>query len=63
MKPPGSLRKLILFSGNDYLGLSSHPTVCRAVAEHYNMGWVQRGSASDIHGAFTPFFQWSSNYT
>ncbi|KAF9624435.1 hypothetical protein IFM89_011443 [Coptis chinensis] len=26
MKPPGSLRKLILFSGNDYLGLSSRST-------------------------------------
>ncbi|KAF9604086.1 hypothetical protein IFM89_002761 [Coptis chinensis] len=33
MKPPGSLRKLILFSGNNYLGFSSHPTVRMAAAE------------------------------
>lgn len=26
-------KKLILFSGNDYLGLSSHPTIGKAVAK------------------------------
>ncbi|KAK4256439.1 hypothetical protein QN277_009303 [Acacia crassicarpa] len=40
------LRKLILFSGNDYLGLSSHPTIGKAAAKaalEYGMG--PRGSA------------------
>ncbi|RDX64773.1 8-amino-7-oxononanoate synthase, partial [Mucuna pruriens] len=39
-------KKLILFSGNDYLGLSSHPTIGKAVAEaaqEHGMG--PRGSA------------------
>ena len=26
-------KKLILFSGNDYLGLSSHPTIGKAAAK------------------------------
>ncbi|KAG5033475.1 hypothetical protein JHK82_017035 [Glycine max] len=39
-------KKLILFSGNDYLGLSSHPTIGKAVAkaaQEHGMG--PRGSA------------------
>ncbi|KAI4332758.1 hypothetical protein L6164_017640 [Bauhinia variegata] len=39
-------RKLILFSGNDYLGLSSHPTIGKAaakIAQEHGMG--PRGSA------------------
>ncbi|XP_038701656.1 8-amino-7-oxononanoate synthase isoform X2 [Tripterygium wilfordii] len=39
-------KKLLLFSGNDYLGLSSHPTIGRAAAkaaQEYGMG--PRGSA------------------
>ncbi|KAL5728357.1 8-amino-7-oxononanoate synthase [Ranunculus cassubicifolius] len=43
---PRPKRKLILFSGNDYIGLSSHPTVRKAVAEtaqRHGMG--PRGSA------------------
>nr|XP_023877043.1 8-amino-7-oxononanoate synthase-like [Quercus suber]POE80383.1 8-amino-7-oxononanoate synthase [Quercus suber] len=43
---PQQFKKLILFSGNDYLGLSSHPTIKRAAlkaAQEHGMG--PRGSA------------------
>lgn len=30
---PHQFKKLVLFSGNDYLGLSSHPTIGRAAAK------------------------------
>ena len=39
-------RRVLLFSGNDYLGLSHHPEVCRAAAlagEKWGLG--PRGSA------------------
>ncbi|KAJ6308347.1 hypothetical protein OIU76_018013 [Salix suchowensis] len=42
----GRFKKLLLFSGNDYLGLSSHPTIARAAAnaaQKHGMG--PRGSA------------------
>ncbi|MCL7034260.1 hypothetical protein MKW94_009591, partial [Papaver nudicaule] len=43
---PQRLRKLVLFSGNDYLGLSSHPTVRKAAAEAVlKYGMSPRGSA------------------
>ncbi|CAO2825854.1 unnamed protein product [Amaranthus hypochondriacus] len=52
----GRDRKLLLFSGNDYLGLSSHPTIRMAAvkaAQEHGMG--PRGSAlicgyTDYHG-------------
>ncbi|KAJ4882434.1 biotin F [Raphanus sativus] len=42
----GGFKKLLLFSGNDYLGLSSHPTIANAAAsavQEYGMG--PKGSA------------------
>ncbi|KAJ8531293.1 hypothetical protein K7X08_026727 [Anisodus acutangulus] len=42
----GRFRKLILFSGNDYLGLSSHPTIIKAATQAVQKhGMGPRGSA------------------
>ncbi|PON60823.1 Glycine dehydrogenase (decarboxylating) [Parasponia andersonii] len=46
MESPQRYKKLLLFSGNDYLGLSSHPTIGKAAAkaaQEHGMG--PRGSA------------------
>ncbi|VFQ99577.1 unnamed protein product [Cuscuta campestris] len=41
----GKFRKLLLFSGNDYLGLSSHPTIIKAAMEAVQRhGMGPRGS-------------------
>ncbi|CAK7355901.1 unnamed protein product [Dovyalis caffra] len=48
-KANGKFKKLLLFSGNDYLGLSSHPTISRAVAkaaQEHGMG--PRGFAANM---------------
>ncbi|XP_062092204.1 8-amino-7-oxononanoate synthase isoform X2 [Humulus lupulus] len=43
---PQSFKKLLLFSGNDYLGLSSHPTIGKAAAKAaLKHGMGPRGSA------------------
>ncbi|XP_015877955.2 8-amino-7-oxononanoate synthase isoform X1 [Ziziphus jujuba] len=47
---PRRFKKLLLFSGNDYLGLSSHPTIGKAAAKFQNQaaqehGMGPRGSA------------------
>lgn len=39
----GKFKKLLIFSGNDYLGLSSHPTVIKAavnVTQHVIEFWI-----------------------
>ncbi|XP_009609590.1 8-amino-7-oxononanoate synthase [Nicotiana tomentosiformis] len=42
----GTFKKLILFSGNDYLGLSSHPTIIKAATQAVQRhGMGPRGSA------------------
>ncbi|KAK7817850.1 8-amino-7-oxononanoate synthase [Quercus suber] len=43
---PQQFKKLLLFSGNDYLGLSSHPTIGKAAAKAaLELGMGPRGSA------------------
>ena len=33
----GKFKRLLLFSGNDYLGLSSHPTIGKAAAKVFSL--------------------------